>query len=90
MTSKFVTVSVSHGGGCVDLLACIDQFDAERAGNGRFACSADDQKMIDQLVLDCEAFIQEHQPHFDWCDMGVEISHPFDFETCNYILEESE
>jgi len=78
---KFVRIEVHQvAGNSDDLNRCIEEFDHKRSGNGLISCDASDQQMIDQIVLQCEAFIEEHKPHFDWCEMKVFVSDPIEAE----------
>ena len=76
MDTKPVTVliDVQQVGSCsTSLNQCIDEFNAKRAGQGFLSCSSGDSQMIEQIVGQCTDFINEHQPHFDWCSMKVVI-----------------
>lgn len=69
---KFVRIDINQVSGNSDSLnQCISEFDENRAGNGFLSCDAADQQMINQITMQCEEFIVEHQPHFDWCKMEV-------------------
>ena len=69
-----VTIDVQQVGTCnASLNQCIDEFNTKRAGQGFLSCSSQDSQMIDQIVCQCTDFINEHQPHFDWCSMKVVI-----------------
>lgn len=76
MDTKPVTVviDVQQVGSCsANLNQCIDEFNAKRAGQGFLSCSSGDSQMIRQIVGQCTDFINEHQPHFDWCSMKVVV-----------------
>mgnify|MGYP003152283577 CR=1 FL=1 len=78
---KFLDITVQQtAGNSDDLNRCIEEFDHKRGSNGLISCDASDQQMIDQIVLQCEAFIEEHRPHFDWCEMRVLVGDPYELE----------
>ena len=69
-----VTIEVQQVGTCnASLNHCIYEFNTKRAGQGFLSCASNDSQMIDQIVGQCTDFINEHQPHFDWCSMKVVI-----------------
>tara|TARA_B100001093_G_scaffold75777_1_gene66570 strand:+ start:353 stop:595 length:243 start_codon:yes stop_codon:yes gene_type:complete len=78
---KFVDILVEQtAGNSDDLDRCILEFEIRRSGNCFFSCDASDQQMIDQIVGHCEEFIEEHRPHFDWCEMRVLVGDPYELE----------
>tara|TARA_R110002020_G_scaffold183279_2_gene379464 strand:- start:134 stop:370 length:237 start_codon:yes stop_codon:yes gene_type:complete len=69
-----VTIDVQQVGTCnASLNQCIDEFNWKRGADGFLSCASDDSQMIDQIVGQCTDFINEHQPHFDWCSMKVVV-----------------
>ena len=78
---KIVRVEIQQvSGNSTDLTQCIEEFDFWRGGAGLLSCDASDQQMIDHIVGYCEEFIEEHQPHFDWCEMRVLVADPHEPE----------
>ena len=78
---KFVDITVKQTVGNSDgLNRCIEEFETKRCGNGLMSCDASDQQMIDQIVSYCEEFIEEHKSHFDWCEMRVLVSNPYELD----------
>ena len=78
---EFLDITVKQTvGNSDDLNRCIEEFETERYGNGLMSCDASDQQMIDQLVNCCEEFIEEHKPHFEWCEMRVLVSNPYELD----------
>jgi len=78
---KFVDITVKQTvGNSDDLNRCIEAFETKRCGNGLMSCDASDQQMINQIVVYCEDFIEEHKPHFEWCEMRVLVTDPYTFE----------
>ena len=78
---EFLDITVKQTvGNSDDLNRCIEEFETERCGNGLMSCDASDQQMIDQLVNYCEEFIEEHKPYFEWCEMRVLVSNPYELD----------
>lgn len=78
---KIVSIEIQQvSGNSTDLNRCIEEFDEWRGGAGFLSCDASDEKMIDQIVAQCEDFIEQHKPHFDWCEMSVVVTDPVDLE----------
>lgn len=78
---KIVSIEIQQvSGNSTDLTRCIEEFDEWRGGAGLMSCGASDQQMIDQIIAQCEDFIESHKPHFDWCEMTVTVSDPMELE----------
>ena len=88
MEETIVTIDVKQvDSNNASLNQCIDEFNTKRAGQGFLSCSSEDSQMIDQIVGQCTDFINEHQPHFDWCSMKIILCFKNKFINTEYYLD---